>query len=234
MTRLQRGTRPCRSPRGAEPTSLVVVTGGPGAGKTAVLEIAQKMFCAHVATLPEAATIVFGGGFPRHSSRPARAAAQRAIFFVQRELERLVIDEGQAALALCDRGTVDGMAYWPGSPERYWREVETDQERELARYAAVIHLEVPPADGGYQNGNPLRVETAAEARAIDLRISESWRGHPRRFVVPSTINFVAKAARALELITAELCRLCPSHGGLMAASLPASRGEQLSSRLEPE
>lgn len=221
MTRLQRGTRACHSPRGAEPTSLIVVTGGPGAGKTAVLEMARRMFCAHVATLPEAATIIFGGGFPRHSGRSARAAAQRAIFFVQRELERLVIDEGEAALALCDRGTVDGIAYWPGSPERYWREVQTTRERELARYAAVIHLEVPPASGGYHIGNPLRVETAAEARAIDLRISEAWSEHPRRFVVPSTTDFVAKAARALALITGELSRLCPFHANLLAEPIPA-------------
>jgi hypothetical protein len=43
---------------------LVAVTGGPGAGKTAVLELAARSLCEHVAILLEAATIVFGGGFP--------------------------------------------------------------------------------------------------------------------------------------------------------------------------
>lgn len=39
----------------------VVLTGGPGAGKTAVLELIRLFFCEHVKTLPEAAGIVFGG-----------------------------------------------------------------------------------------------------------------------------------------------------------------------------
>ena len=38
----------------------VVLTGGPGAGKTAVLELIRLFFCEHVKTLPESASIVFG------------------------------------------------------------------------------------------------------------------------------------------------------------------------------
>ena len=65
----------------------VVLTGGPGAGKTAVLELIRLFFCVHVRTLPEAAGIVFGGGFPRSDRQVLRQAAQRAIYHVQRELE---------------------------------------------------------------------------------------------------------------------------------------------------
>ena len=46
----------------------IVLTGGPGAGKTAVLELVRQEFCAHVQVRPEAAGIVFGGGFPRTGS----------------------------------------------------------------------------------------------------------------------------------------------------------------------
>ena len=63
----------------------VVLTGGPGAGKTAVLELIRQSFCEHVKVLPEAAGIVFGGGFPREDELLCRRAAQRAIFYVQRE-----------------------------------------------------------------------------------------------------------------------------------------------------
>jgi hypothetical protein len=59
----------------------VVITGGPGAGKTAVLELVARSFCPHVAILPEAATIVFGGGFPRHTTTVGLMAAQRAIYW---------------------------------------------------------------------------------------------------------------------------------------------------------
>jgi predicted ATPase len=92
----------------------IVLTGGPGAGKTAVLELVRQEFCAHVQVLPEAAGIVFGGGFPRTGSLNWLRAAQRAIFFVQAELENTG-DADNAAIVLCDRGTVDGAAYWPGS-----------------------------------------------------------------------------------------------------------------------
>ena len=65
----------------------VVLTGGPGAGKTAVLELIRQSFCSHVKVLPEAASVVFGGGFPREDDEACRRAAQRAIFRIQRELE---------------------------------------------------------------------------------------------------------------------------------------------------
>lgn len=57
----------------------VVLTGGPGAGKTAVLEMIRQSFCSHVKVLPEAASVVFGGGFPREDDPDCRRAAQRAI-----------------------------------------------------------------------------------------------------------------------------------------------------------
>src|SRR5690242_19414322 len=127
----------CRS---SHSPRLVVVTGGPGAGKTAVLEMVQREVCEHVAVLPESAGILYGGGFPRRSEPAARRAAQRAIFRVQRELERLAIDTFGAAVILCDRGTLDGFAYWPGEPESFFSAMETTLEDELDRYAAVVHL----------------------------------------------------------------------------------------------
>src|SRR5678815_1995716 len=65
----------------------IVLTGGPGAGKTAVLALVKQSLCRHLRVLPEAAGILFGGGFPREANPDALRAAQRAIYFVQRELE---------------------------------------------------------------------------------------------------------------------------------------------------
>ena len=178
----------------------IVVTGGPGAGKTAVLELVRKMTCRHVVVLPESAGIVFGGGFPRGSSPAMRIAAQRAIYFVQRELEATA---SRAEIVLCDRGTIDGLAYWPG-PEDMWESVGSTLDRELARYRAVIHLRTPPVDGGYNHDNPLRVENAVEAAAIDTRIAAAWARHPRRFEVPATSDFFAKAKLAVSILAREL------------------------------
>lgn len=184
-----------------------MVTGGPGGGKTALLELARRDLCEHVALLPEAAGIVYGGGFPRREAQPNRRAAQRAIYAVQRELERDAIEEGKAGLVVGDRGTIDALAYWAGDVGEFWRDVGSSVERELARYATVIHMRTPPASE-YNHRNPLRTESAAEAARIDERIVEAWRAHPRRFIIDHRADFFEKASAALRIIRAEVPACC--------------------------
>lgn len=119
--------------RGAHQRRRIVLTGGPGAGKTALLELIRQSFCSHVKVLPEAAGIVLGGGFPREPDEACRRAAQRAIYHVQRQLE-LTGDSHDAAIVLCDRGTLDGVAYWPGAIEDFWTSLWTTLDKELGRY----------------------------------------------------------------------------------------------------
>jgi predicted ATPase len=185
----------------------IVVTGGPGAGKTALLELLRHAVCRHVHILPESAGVVFGGGFPREEDPACRRASQRAIFHVQRELE-VVGDAHRPAIVLCDRGTVDGVAYWPGDPADFWASVHTDPRRELGRYGAVIHLRTPPPGRGYNHRNPLRTESPEAAAEIDERILQAWSDHPRRFVIESSPRFVDKAVQALEILHAELPECC--------------------------
>jgi predicted ATPase len=211
MTRLQLGTHPCGCERRHPDTTRVALTGGPGAGKTAILEMALRQLCPHVAALPESAGIIFGGGFPRRGTTTARVAAQRAIFHVQRELERLVDDE-DIGLALCDRATIDGFAYWPDEAGSFWESFGTTREAELARYDAVIHLRTPTPEHGYNHDNVLRIESAAEARAIDDRILAVWEGHPQRVVVDTTDDFLEKARAAVEAIEKYVPSCC--HGSL--------------------
>lgn len=144
------GSHACKCGLKRHVPKLVVLTGGPGGGKTAVLEMARRYFCQHVAILPESASIVFGGGFPRGDTPRARRSAQRAIFHVQQQLEAVSMENGQRALILCDRGTLDGLAYWPGSQRDFLAEFELDFQRELHRYHAVIHVEVPALGLGYE------------------------------------------------------------------------------------
>lgn len=199
------------------PRQRLVLTGGPGAGKTAVLELLRRTFCEHVVTLPESAGIVFGGGFPRSTEPAAHRCAQRAIFHVQRQLERFADDSLSSAVTVCDRGTVDGAAYWPpGGTESLFASVGSSLAEEMSHYDAVIHLRTPSADGGYNRSNPLRHESALEARAIDERILALWAAHPHRIVIENTYDFVAKAEKAIAAIRAlvpECCR--PSQSAVL-------------------
>lgn len=193
----------CREPH---PRKRIVLTGGPGAGKTAVLELLRQSLCPHVTVVPEAAGMLFNDGFPREDLPAVRRAAQRAIYHVQLELETALVARGDSVL-LCDRGVVDGLAYWPG-PGSLYDAVGTTRSEAFARYDSVIHLRVPAARDGYVLSNPLRIESAAQAREIDDRILAAWAGHPRLFVVEPDEDFLHKAAHALVLLRSELPACC--------------------------
>lgn len=194
-----------------QPTQLIVITGGPGAGKTAVLEFVRKTLCEHITILPEAASILFGGGFWRLNSSTARKAAQRAIYAIQTEMQNLVLSEKKWALGLCDRGTLDGLAYWPEEESEFCKELSTTIEKEYAKYIAVIHLNSPSLKNGYNHQNPIRIETAEEASKIDQRIHEVWKNHPNYHRIESTEDFIDKVQRASLLIYAFLPECCRNH-----------------------
>src|SRR5450755_3311947 len=188
---LPTGSHSCRCGKVRHKPKLVVLTGGPGGGKTAVLEMARRYFCQHVTIAPEAASIVFGGGFPRSDVVKGRRAAQQAIFHVQRALETVAVANRQTAVVLCDRGTLDGLAYWPGSRQSFCDEFRIEYEAALHRYAAVIHVEVPGLAWGYEK-NRIRNESLSEARRIHQRIAIAWRGHPRVMSVSAEAGILDK------------------------------------------
>jgi len=206
---LPTGSHGCTCRRTHHQTRLVVLTGGPGGGKTAILEMARRYFCRHVVILPEAASIIFGGGFPRLPEPFGRRAAQQAIYRVQRELEDMAA-HARPALILCDRGTIDGLAFWPGLRREYFAQLGTTLEKELARYSAVIHIEVPSARTMYHK-NSIRRESLKEALAIDRRITSVWKTHPSHKLVSAEKGFLHKAATAIHLLRDAVPPCCRSH-----------------------
>lgn len=200
--------KPCNCPEHHR-RKRIVLTGGPGAGKTAVLALVRESLCEHVKLLPEAASVVFGGGFPRTDHPGCREAAQRAIFYVQRELENAA-DSWNPAIVLCDRGTIDGAAYCD-SAEALFSSVGTSIEEQLSRYAAVIHLRTPSEQTGYNHQNPLRTETAEGAAILDQKIADAWARHPRVLVVENQPEFSSKARVALEFLSREVPDCCRGH-----------------------
>lgn len=181
----------------------IVFTGGPSGGKTSIIEILQRDFGGRVATVPEAATILYEGGFPRMALPEARRCVQRAVYFVQGELENLYIGASKHAKALlCDRGTLDGPAYWPVSRTTFFKAVGSDFKREAARYDVVFHLRTPRQFGYKRTGT--RIEAQAEALHIDRRIEAAWRGHPHRYIVEDTEDFVLKVRRVRSILEKEL------------------------------
>ncbi len=130
---------------------------------------------------------------------------------MQYELERIAVEDPGCEVVLCDRGTVDGAAYWPDGIESFWQETGMTREEQLLRYDAVIHLMTPPAGEGYNHRNPQRVETPEQAALIDHRLATAWAGHPHRFVAPWTEDFVSKLSLSLALIRDLLPESCRDH-----------------------
>ena len=77
-------------------TYRIAISGGPGGGKTTALDLFRREIGELVVVVPEAATLLFSGGFPRSSQPGALLAIQRAVYEVQHRLE-----EAQAALFPC-------------------------------------------------------------------------------------------------------------------------------------
>jgi hypothetical protein len=186
---------------------FIVLTGGPGAGKTAVMEAARQIFPKNVSILPESASIVYSGGYPRLGTPISIRSAQRAICRVQEELELFTLEEGFAMVALCDRGIADGAAYWPEGPDAFFRAIGLSRESVFHRYHTVIHLRTPSPSFGYDHSNPMRTETAAEAAELCHRIEAAWDGHPNRLIVPATESFTEKLEHVTDLITAALPKI---------------------------
>lgn len=184
--------------------TIVVVTGGPSGGKTTLIEALKKNMGPRVSVIPEAATILYRGGFPRLKGRAPAMHTQRAIYGVQKELEALgSAVNPRASLIVCDRGSLDGIAYWPDTEAHYFRNIRSSRRRELARYDWVLHLDTA-GRGFYDSTNPVRTESFRQAVALNERIKHAWRGHPRRLIISQNNDFVTKIALSLTVVRAIL------------------------------
>ena len=186
----------------------IVLTGGPGGGKTTAADLFRREIGERVVIVPEAATLIFSGGFPRCTGRSGILAAQHAIFHVQRNLENVQSSLYPDRILLCDRGTVDGAAYWPGGPEEFFGTLGTTLEHELARYDGVIFFESAAVGGmGIEGGNPMRNETLAQAAALDAKLRKLWAQHPRFIVVRHNPSFFKKISFGLAELDAMVAEL---------------------------
>jgi hypothetical protein len=176
----------------------VVFTGGPAAGKTAILDVLQRHLSDKIAVLPEAATTLFTGVFPRPTDAAGKRLVQQAIFTGQRSLEGIFAIEHPDRPHICDRGGLDGAAYWPGGLERFLGAMGTTLDSEYRRYDAVIFLETSAHDPkSYPPENPHRVETPSQARSLDRGLRQVWQGHPKFFFVGHEVRFYEKVAACL-------------------------------------
>jgi predicted ATPase len=179
----------------------IVLTGGPGGGKTTAADLLRRELGSRVVIVPEAATILFAGGFPRAEQDDANRAAQSAIFHVQRNLENVQSALYPDRVLLCDRGTVDGAAYWHDGQDAFFRLQGTSLEAELSRYDAVVFFETAAVAGlSIEGGNPVRNESTDRAVELDGKLRALWSRHPRFTLIPHSHSFLEKIVGALGIL----------------------------------
>lgn len=198
-------------------TAKIVLTGGPCAGKTSCLRAIRSAFGEQVVTVPEAATLLLDSGFPPPGHERIRArqnewiqSFQGAILSLQQTLEetceRLASNCG-VRLIVCDRGVLDGAAYWPEGRQAFLDYFRLSLDDCFARYRTVFHLQSLAQSHPHLYGrqdNAIRYESAAEALRVEQAVRAAWEGHPGLIVIEVEEVAQAKSVRVLDQIRKQL------------------------------
>jgi hypothetical protein len=192
----------------------VVLTGGPGGGKTALIqELAEDpAWRGRFLVLPEA---IFVAGRVGISAR--ERLFQRLMVETQCALEDVlsrILNPTDPRVVLCHRGTLDPLAYWldRGWPEdEFFTFTRMNRAEHYHRYQSVIHL-VTAADGAETHyrrwPEAHRPESVEQAVRIDRLLQEVWSGHPNYYRLDNEgRDWAAKARAARGLLARVLeCR----------------------------
>lgn len=196
---------------------MIAITGGPCSGKTTGLAKLVQMLKDKgykVLVSSESATkLIDGGVYPWE--------LQSAVFQRQILLDTLMQEErfieaamtyrdmGHKVVILCDRGTMDGIAYV--GEEKFGQLCASlglsFHDICNQRYHAVMHLRTAAlgAESFYTlENNSARKETPQEARELDQRTLEAWQRHHHPRVIDNAAGFDEKIQSLLAEVSGVL------------------------------
>ena len=193
----------------------IVITGGPGAGKTTGLSWIENAFTYlgyTVLFVPETATELISGGVAPWTCG-TNLDYQKCQMRLQLEKERLFEQaartmKAERVLIVCDRGAIDNKAYMT---QEEFAQVLADVGRTEVElrdsYDGVFHL-VTAAKGAEQfytlENNKARIETVEQAVAMDEKLLAAWTGHPYLRVIDNSVDFELKLKRLIAEIRSVL------------------------------
>ncbi|AZZ36502.1 hypothetical protein CIK05_06770 [Bdellovibrio sp. qaytius] len=184
----------------------LAITGGPSGGKTTLIEVLKKEFGHKIKIAPEAASILYKGGFPRMKNYAGYFHAQLAIVSTLRHLEDLLVESHPDSLIICDRGSLDSLAYWPDTAEHFFTNIHSNRQTELARYDWVLHLDTA-TEVDYDTTNAIRTESFHEALMLNEKVRTSWEGHPRRQIIGAENDFFTKMKKSTDIVAEILAQM---------------------------
>jgi hypothetical protein len=203
--------------------ATVVLTGGPGAGKSSLLNQLPAVVAGgpwSLLRVPGASTILFSAGVTLSREQPNLLQAeqesfQRATLALQITLRVQAHALAEAAarptLLVFDRGEMDGRPYLPADTFRLLLgKFGLDPDTICGFYDLVLHLRTPAADT--YTTNEVRSESHEVAAGLDRETALAWRHHPNRVTVGAYASFDQKVGAALAAIRDLLASHCERTG----------------------
>lgn len=197
----------------------IVLTGGPCAGKSEVLEKIVARYGEKVVIVPEIATKVLsvpyeegGVGIPGKDldwSPEWQEKFQEKVIFEQlwaeEDAEDLAENSKENKIIICDRGVLDGAAYTIGGRNEFIKNFLLSLSKCLGRYDKVIHLnslatDRPETYKELQKSNPCRFEAIERARELDQNIAEVWMDHQDYRRIKSCDDIKEKVKQCFDMI----------------------------------
>lgn len=179
----------------------ITITGGPGGGKTTALDLFRRELGDRIIVVPESATAIFESGIKRTEDSSVLRLVQKTIYDYQKNIETIYRAQYPNKILLCDRGSLDGLAYWPGDEGSFFEMTETTYEKELSSYSAVIFFETAAKSGGdITTNNPYRNESNEKSIELDHKLKTIWQRHSQFYLVKSEESFVNKIIKGIDVI----------------------------------
>ena len=192
----------------------IVITGGPGGGKTSALPVLAAELSARgfgVVPVPETATELISAGLTRETLG-SQYAFQSLLMKKQLEKEKLALTEaenlvkkeGRTAVIIFDRGLQDSRGYIPQSDfEKVLEKNGITEARSRDGYDAVFFLRSPAVDLPQSYtvlNNEARTESPEEAALTDRVTFDAWRGCPVFSEIGNETGFDGKICRLVRLV----------------------------------
>jgi len=190
----------------------VVLTGGPGGGKTSAIPHLMRYYSERgirVLCVPEMATLLFNSGISdlntiRNEDPRAYASIQAQLLLMYQSMRThyQALAEALAptkVLILYDRGPCDSLAYMDrGMFFAILSENSFTLHDVRDSYDLVVHM-VTAADGAREHytmdNNAARWESPDEAVIADRNTQRAWLGHPHLRVIDNSTDFEGKLSR---------------------------------------
>ncbi len=177
----------------------VVLTGGPSSGKSTICKKLKAIYSTKIHVCPEAAEMIFRGGFPRLEDAIGLTERQYAIFHVQMALTNMAeVLNPQAEILLFDRGLLDGLCYWPNSWDNFADKMRIHIPTTRDEYQLILQLGVAHQED-YQN-TAFRPEDQQTSLDMEEKLKTIWQEHPNYHFIPYTLDLEDKTNLCLELI----------------------------------